>query len=447
MSHPIRRYASSLVRERSGQSLVLVVIALPVLIGMAGISLSAGTAYYSKTRLQSAADAAALAGAQAADQANGSGQSSTAANSASEAGVYAVSEDYAGAATQISVNTSSTPLVSPAGCPAGYTQPANTVAACTSTSVPAGFAGIFGYKDFAVNAVAAATLGPGPAFDYALFQGSNTGTLSMTNGGTDVTGNIHSNNDIDMGSNTVSGTITATGTTEVANGTNYTVVNHVPYIPMPQWTIPQISTVGSGTTVFGTSTIPVTQVFSSGTYSGNYVVYGNISVDSDVTIDGSLESIGGSIQFPDGNDTIHGNITTFTANNPSSDYYHDSQNNVTDPDGSIVFQAGGISIYGYLVTAEGGNIDLAPGGVPVYGESGPLVIASMDGSILFGGGQVGDGIVYAPKGNIQFSYGGAVVNGAVVGETLTTGGGGEVTWNSSVVNDLPAQLESPVLIQ
>ena len=50
--------------EQRGQSLVLVVISLTVLLGMAALVLDLGLGWYAKRQLQASVDAAALAGAQ-----------------------------------------------------------------------------------------------------------------------------------------------------------------------------------------------------------------------------------------------------------------------------------------------------------------------------------------------------------------------------------------------
>ncbi|MDA8206705.1 MAG: pilus assembly protein TadG-related protein, partial [Thermaerobacter sp.] len=52
-------------RRRQGQALVIVALAMPLLIGMAGVGLTVGTVYYSQQKLQNAVDAGALAGAKA----------------------------------------------------------------------------------------------------------------------------------------------------------------------------------------------------------------------------------------------------------------------------------------------------------------------------------------------------------------------------------------------
>jgi len=66
---------NGLVRNQRGQSLVLAVVALVSLLGMAALVLDVGSWYRAKRSLQSSADAAALAGAQALPDAPSSGTS------------------------------------------------------------------------------------------------------------------------------------------------------------------------------------------------------------------------------------------------------------------------------------------------------------------------------------------------------------------------------------
>src|SRR2546421_10721440 len=62
-------------RDQSGQALVLTVVFLVSLLGMAALVLDVGSWYRAKRQLQSTADAAALAGAQALPRAPGNATS------------------------------------------------------------------------------------------------------------------------------------------------------------------------------------------------------------------------------------------------------------------------------------------------------------------------------------------------------------------------------------
>ena len=66
-------------------------------------------------------------------------------------------------------------------------QPPNTVLATAQAQVPGTFAALFGVKTFTVRARAVASYGAGPAFDYAVFQGtSNPRNPLIFNGGDTV---------------------------------------------------------------------------------------------------------------------------------------------------------------------------------------------------------------------------------------------------------------------
>ncbi len=57
MTHPRKRHGES------GQTMIMVAILLPVMLGVSGLALDVGSLYSHKRRMQTAADAAALAGA------------------------------------------------------------------------------------------------------------------------------------------------------------------------------------------------------------------------------------------------------------------------------------------------------------------------------------------------------------------------------------------------
>jgi hypothetical protein len=382
---------------RQGQVIPLIAIALPVLIGMAGVSLTVGTVYFAQAKLQNAVDSAALAGAKemTTQDANAPGDQTT-----------LVTQDDA-AATQVSV--------------VSQTTPPGTVLATATATVPGTFAAIFGYKTFTIHAQAVAQYGPGPAFDYAIFQGSNSTPLTFNGGGNHVTGSIHSNNGIVFsgGGNKVTGAVDASGAvTQNGGGNSFgQVLQNQASIGMPQWTVPQLSPSNS-TVVQGPYTI-------TGTVNGNIIVDGNATIGGGVTINGSIETIGGSLTFKGGGDTVTGNVTT--------------------NGGSVTFDGGGNVIDGYLI-AVGGNIKNNGGGVSFGNPSGILTVAAFSqngvgGSITWnGGGNAETGVVYAPDGTITFNGGGNSFTGSIVGDQVTfNGGGSPVVWKQSALQNIPDQ--------
>jgi len=412
----------SRVHSRQGQSLVIVVLMLTVLLGVAGTGLTVGTVYYARTRLQNAVDAAALAGAQ------------TYQNPGSQASL--ISQDDPGATGTVEWNPD---IFYP-----------NTVVATGSVEVPGGFAQIFGFHDFTVRARAVASPAPGWPFDFAIFQGTTQEALSFNGAKLDVTGGIHANQDINFngGKDTVSGVISATGT--VSPSGVGTIENNAPYIPMPVWNAPGLP---SGYTTIGSSTNPVSNWPTSNeldgnTLTGNYFVYGNVSLPAGIVVDGSIEATG-TITLS-GGDTINGNLI---GDGPNSGITDQSGNNSSSQGKSASSQPN--TINGSLFTLGGGNITFDGANTTLGNSVNALILAALPsngqpgGNITFNGSNNSNtvpGIIYAPDGTITFNGGSNTFEGSIVGNQVQFNGSNNIVqWNQSVVDSTP--FGEPVLIQ
>lgn len=213
-----------LTKRRQGQVLPLIAIALPVLIGLAGLSMTVGTVYFGQEKLQNAVDAAALAGAQVMSRVGRSALRTQAAlvrkNDASAKHV----------------------VLKP------QTTPPNTVLAQAQAEVPGTFAALFGIQTFTVKARAGATYGAGQPFNYAVFQGdTHTQDPSLVihgkNSISPVSGtgsaNVHSNNGLTLhGDAHVQGSCSASGQlTDHRANCSQGQTSGVPPIAMPNWSI------------------------------------------------------------------------------------------------------------------------------------------------------------------------------------------------------------------
>ena len=142
----MRKYnpISRRMRDERGQVIVFVVIAFVFLTGMIGIVIDIGYAYKTQRDLQSAADAAALAGAQQLPD-------STAATAT--ATQYGASSSGGNAVTRATVTESITTacISTIPGC-----NPVNSVAVSETADVPTFFAKIFGLNSFKVHVKATA---------------------------------------------------------------------------------------------------------------------------------------------------------------------------------------------------------------------------------------------------------------------------------------------------
>lgn len=380
-------------RHRAGQVLPIVAIFLPVIISVAGLSLTVGTVYLAQAKLQNAVDAAALAGAQEMT----TGNPSDPGNQASM-----ISQDDA---------VAQNPIVK-----LQLTQP-NTVLATATATVPGSFAALFGHKTFTVKARAVATYGPGPAFDYAVFQGDpqvNTPELYL-NGNVTVNGNVHSNNDLGLnGHPSVSGTCGGDPLVSVqgSGGCTKGLIQNAPYIPMPQWTPAEVTP--SNATIVGSPANPIGETVSgNNNVSGNYVIYGNVLFNGNNTITGNY-------LVEDGNFKVEGNAIF---------------------DGTAVVFGGGIDMNGNGTQNQSNPIALA-----AFTSNGQVSSQAIDpqlhtlpGTIIFNGnGADTYGALYAPDSYIYLN-GNVNITGAVVGYTDLLNGNVTVSHNKNIVSTIPVQ--------
>lgn len=391
----MRRVRISRVWRKEGQSLVIVALMLPVLLGVAGAGVTVGTVYYAQSRLQNAVDAAALAAAKTMETTNNAAEA--------ENQSALVSQDDS-AARDATVTVSSSPTDSV------------LATASAQSSTAGGFAAVFGHSRFGIQAQAKAAVSPGGPFNFAVFQGDpNPSQPPLTFNGTDQvlsptpgnTANVHSNNDVLLNGNvTVQGScggdpsVSVGGNSSCAAGT----IAPAPQVAMPVWsanqvTPPNATTIGSasnptGLTVNGSASLSGNDVIygnlvfsGDDTVTGHFLVYGNIVVNGNCVITGSLTSIGGSV-------TLNGNVA--------------------------VNGSGGLAVV--ALTANGSTSN---------STSGP-------GSITVNGGVSINSTLYAPNGGIVLN-GNDTVNGSIVGYAVTMNGTVNVTPNAADNAALPVQ--------
>ena len=125
--------------DEEGQAIVIAVFFMIVLLGFCALTLDIGHAYLIKRRLQAAADAAALAGAQALPDVT---QASALASAYGPSGANVPGD---GRAVQMAFSTKC--LASVPGC-----SPANAVVVRATAEVPMVFGGLFGVSNLTVHA-------------------------------------------------------------------------------------------------------------------------------------------------------------------------------------------------------------------------------------------------------------------------------------------------------
>lgn len=357
---------------KSGQVVPLTVLFLLVLLGLVGLGLTIGSVFFAQQKLQAAVDAAALAGAQ---------EMTTMDINAPNDQANLIIQDDPQAVNPMIVTQSNPPY---------------TVVASAEAKVPGSFAALFGYKTFTIRAKAVATYGPGPAFDYAVFQGDSNLTdppltihganIIQTAFGQTSAANVHSNNGLVLrGATIVQGACSASSNVVVdgVGGCSGGTSSFVSQIPMPLWSA-QVLTNGA-TQVIGSPSNPTGLTFNGATqFSGNWVVYGNVNIDGAIVGPSSIVAIGGSI-------TIHGAAS-----------------------------------FGTDINGLGVCLAALP----------PVSSPNVSENITIRGAHNIIGILYAPTGTISLS-GADIVQGAVIGYQVDLGGAGIVQYDPTQVATIP----------
>jgi len=342
-----------LLKEESGQAMVIFVLVFAVLCGAAGLAIDVGRLTFEKSTLQNAADAAALAGVK--DLPDTATANSTAIYYAGQNGVKAseitTTAPYNGDSTEIEV-------------------------VCTKT-VSYTFAKVLGLTSKTVSARSVAQKGKlGAAFDYTLFSGDKNETLTINGSSFYVGGDAHSNYkfNINGSSQTITGSGEAVsnftingssitigdiceGSSISTNGSNIKIGNRVSspalLIDMPDF-----------------SNVIKNQAEAAGqAYTGNKTFNGSgISVDSPIYVNGNV-TINGSRFAGKGCILATGDIT-FNGSNLTN----------TSGDAVCFYSGKNITINGSSIALDG--IVYAPNGTITMNGSNQIVNGRVVGDKL-----------------------------------------------------------------
>ena len=198
-------------RDERGQTILLVAFSLPILIGFIGIATDVGALFKDKRTMQTAADAAAIAGALDLNSA-GSGSLVNLGNVVLAARAASAANGFTDSLNGVHVTVNDPPTwpasnyVGPVGTPNGY------VEVTITKTEPTIFLALFGYPSVTVLARAVATnTGPGVCVFAGIGNNPPTGTPLTVAGGTIQATQcgvvVNSNNSPPMA---VSGSLTAT---------------------------------------------------------------------------------------------------------------------------------------------------------------------------------------------------------------------------------------------
>lgn len=336
--------------NQQGSIVVTVALMFSVLMGFGGLALDIGNLYVIKTRMQNAVDAAVAGGGLALPN---------------------TTQATAQARSLITLNNFDPNLATITFTQNAVKNPGNNpeINCSMSQNVPTFFMGLFGFNTVTVAAAAEAILKPGSAggpFNYTIFSGSPTNTLSL-NGSQTIQGSVHANYKLSM-----NGSSNISGAAEGAHGVNINGSSNIGSVVAD--TVDNIHVNGAnniGEQLGGASNIDMpdysqqiadiaTQVYNSNqTFNGSVNVDGNIFVNGKVTLNGSVNSTGAILAT--GNITVNGSTSISGSNqvclysengnitiNGASFIGNDSSAIMYAPNGTITIN-GSINFHGHIV--------------------------------------------------------------------------------------------------
>ncbi len=334
------KFLRKFLSNEQGSIIVLIAFCLVVLCAFTGLVLDVGNMYLQQERVQNALDAACLAGAM---------ELPNTSQAQSEALQYASLNGLNSAELTVQFTNNNT-----------------TISATGTRNVQFTFLRLLGFDSTTISAKAAAVGGLAQCFDYTVFSGSKTDTLTFNGNNLNVNGSAHANQNISANGNNISvtGACEAVGTVS-HSGSNISIpypYPHSSYVSMPDYSATVEQQAQSAGHVYN----------SSQTYNGNNInVAGSIYINGNATLNGNNISGAGAI-LTTGNITIDGNCINNTNNDQVCLY---AGNNVTingnnlqvngiiyAPNGSIILNGNNITIngevIGYKLVFNGNNITI-----------------------------------------------------------------------------------------
>lgn len=322
--HSPLRSAWRILRDESGQTLLMFTLLLPIIFGFGALAIDVGVFRYQQEQLQSAADAAAIAGALEISYCGGTSNCAV----MQAAALQSMSEN---GYSNVTLNTQCTGTNSATGitltlnngpCELGsisndpHYGNAAYVEAVVSQEEPTYLGRIFGIHHFLISARAEANPGSSPYCIYVSTQNPNAsgGQAITINGNASLTAScglmddsgaspaliVNGNSKLETTRNDVHGTALLNGNYKVTPKIN----QNAPTLPDPFGYLKPPSSSGctyNNMTLDGNTTTTL----SSGTYCGGLQINGN----SNVTLSPGIYYMTGNF-IENGNDTLSGNGVT-----------------------------------------------------------------------------------------------------------------------------------------
>jgi len=363
-------------KHEDGFVAVMAAFLMVIILGFSAFAIDIGMNDYKRSQMQTTLDAAALAA------------------------VYKLPDETQARATALSYITKN-----------GFTTDGITVTFESSDQViridstkriNTYFANIFGIPSTHYANYAKATVGvksAGGVFDYLIFQGATTGTLTM--GGTfNVYGSVHSNGNFSAspGHGYIMGAAEAhlTSWINIWTCTAGSVVSGVPIVPMADFTSCVSQVMPTTWTDIPLSDLnnPTSRIIKTGNFR---VAAGNVSIRNGFTLTGNL--------YVNGNLTISGGSPVCIQN------------------GGLIYATGTIN---FGNTYQGDGCVFAGGSITFTGSNNtvtqnkPIAIYSQTGSVtLTPASTTVYGIVYAPLGDVNVGGGATTFHGSLIGNTVS----------------------------
>jgi Flp pilus assembly protein TadG len=413
---------NNLFQYKSGQLVVLAALALVGLIGIAGLAVDIGYFYTARRQMQTAADAAAIAGINAELGSQNSDYQQAALDVATING-------FTNGANGVTVTVE--PPANPPN-PSTNTYVEVDIARATATD----FLAVLGYKTINVKVSAIAGTTNGPACLYVLDP--------SVSGGMSLTGNINVNANcaVFVDSTSSSGLqISGNGNfnaTSIGVAGNYSLNGNATVSPKPHI---NIAAVGDPLASLAPPNVP-TCTQASVTNSGSYQVTGNnqvVSIPPGVYAKGiSITGNSAIITFAAGtygnNVSIGNNIASATLN--PGQYQSGGSGDSVDiaANGTVVFNPGQYTFCGALSISGNTVITLNPGlysgGIRITSNSN---ITFKPGTYILAGGGL------SVTGNAQLSG-----TGVTFYDTTGPGGYQPITFSGNVTANLSAPTSGPL---
>lgn len=360
--------------EEDGAIAVIAAAVLTVLLCFSAATVDLGMAYITASNLQSALDAAALAGAAALPD--------------------TASANYAALAC-LARNK-----LDPADVSVQFEESNSVITLYTEKSVPTSFLRVIGMDALQVDrsASASSVTQYDGVFDYRIFSGNAANTLTL--GGTfDIDGSIHANGGVYISPSSGKITGQVEGCTSVYVNEWTATVGGI-LCPASNMEMPEFDSVVNSVMPSAYSEYAAASTYNEPwwkqTWEGSKFITGNVNISNGLVINGDV--------YIDGNFTVNGSAPVCVLNGNLYVNGDINFNNTTYVYG-CVFATGDIHFRG-----SGAVVD----------TNTPVCIYSQNGDIdLTMGSAEASGIIYAPGGTISLAGNTLIFHGSLVGNVVS----------------------------